>query len=204
MTTASFGQSKYAIELIGGKTLNPDGMDGFLSDGISGGIGLSRSVDLHVEIVGNVIFSQYSHGTIKTWVDGRSNATDIIGPLSAGEDSYTCEISVGPRIRSRVLEFLSTYVLMQGGVYFIKTGTPSSAWGSPPVLLGATSAVQFLTLRESRDIQTRFFGCIGLGLRISPVDAFNVDLEAKIQVLARASLRSNSLVPLLASIQFPL
>jgi len=193
------GQSKYAIGLIGGKTLDVDNLLGVSNDGLSGGVGADMAVGPHVDITANVVFSIYSHGTAPPWIE------ESFSPATArsigGQDAYTCAISVGPRIHARSMKFVSPYILMQGGVYFMRYGVPSRVRGFSGI---AAAAGGFFGANGSADIDTRFFGSVGVGLEVSPTNIFNVDLETKIQAFEGEHMRTEILLPLLVSIEFPL
>lgn len=194
------GQSSYAVELIGGRILNFDGSLDGSRGGISGGIGVSMFFNKNVEVVGNAVFSKFSPGTVNIPII--ANAPFIYSPYySNGENSYSCEISIGPRFHGNAIAFVSPYLLMQGGLYILKIGGTAAVSDIAPQLDVMT---QFFNLHGTEDTEMRLFGSFGIGLQISPVRAFHVNLETKFQVLAGGRSRAIALVPILASVQFPL
>jgi len=189
-------QSKYALELMGGETLDIDNLLGSSGIGSSAGIGAAVHLGPEVDLTANALFSQYPDRS--SWGDGVASQTTVVS--SGSKYSYTCAISIGPRIHAHALRWLSPYTLLQVGVCFLRTGMTSIArtYSAVPLAVG-----EFFTVHTTERSGTYLIGSLGIGLKVIPTDLFSINLEAKVQTLMGKRSSAGALVPLLTSVELP-
>ena len=200
VTLATFGQTKYSVEFVGG--VNYQGLGTTrtpgMSNGITGGVGVSLFVNPWTEIVGTSLFTYFPPPENAS----RSIVTSQFVPSPSyypEEKQYSSDVTMGLRVHGQGSAFLHPFLTLDGGMRILRSVIRYDSY----LLTQTPSAEQFLNIHGTEDIHMLGLINVGGGLQIRPTESVWLNVEAKLQILIGANSSVNTFIPVVVSVQLP-
>ena len=190
-------QSKYAVEFFGGMKYN--GLGQLRStdalNGVTAGLGASVYFGKSTELIGTTLFTYFPPS--KPVVSGHTIIPSDAGQVENGQ--YSSEVLAGLRFHGQGGEFIHPYLVIQGGLMFLRTTIYQDAW-----IMLDNSTTQVMNIRGTEDIQMLGTINVGVGLQTLVTKSILLNFEVKYQILIGSNESVESFVPVVVSIQLPM
>jgi hypothetical protein len=200
VTLATFGQTKHSVEFIGGMNYQGPGMSptGEISNGITGGVGVSLFVNPWTEVVGTSLFTYFPPlETTNRFVPSPQFVP--FPPYYPDEKQYSGDVTVGLRLHGQGSAFLHPFIAVDGGMRILRSVLSYDSYA----LAQNLSAKQFLNIHGTEDIHMLGLINVGGGLQIRPAESVWLNVEAKYQILIGSNSSVNTFIPVVVSVQLP-